>query len=98
MTLLMQNIIVGLIILSALAWIIVKLIRARKKGSVGCSCCSISESCPKNKEAIYQKPPCSHCQKKHESSEICCSVSCPGDKDTVSSKKSNHHENNKNLE
>lgn len=111
MTLLAQNIIVGIIIIAALAWITVKLVRAHKKGNIGCSCCSIADSCIHSgeatsqnsscaglKEAISQKSPCPHCPKNHKSSEICCSVPCPRGKDTASSQKSNHHENNKNLE
>lgn len=111
MSILAQNIIVGIIIIAALAWITVKLVRAHKKGNIGCSCCSIADSCPHSREAVSQKSscaglkeavspksPCPHCQKDRESSEICCSVPYRGGKDTVSSQKSNHHENNKNLE
>ena len=99
MSLLTQNIIVGIIILAAIAWIVVKLIRARKKSSAGCCGCSMSASCPHLGEATSPKSPCGcpHCAADKESAEICCSVRCPEGNGAVSPK-INPHENNQNLE
>lgn len=69
MSILAQNIIVGIIILAALAWIIYKLIRTRKKGSVGCSCCSMAYSCPHRPQNDNTSHSCPHCQN-HSNHEI----------------------------
>lgn len=55
-----QYTLVGLFILAALAWILVKVLRKNKKGS-GCCGCVLADSCQQTKQQKNEKSDCHDC-------------------------------------
>ena len=62
---LIQISIVALIILGAIVWIVVRLIRRSSGEKTGCECCEISPSC--KKKGIKHPSPSSQCSEHPES-------------------------------
>lgn len=56
--LLIQYIVTGVLILAALVWIIVKIVRLGKGKSSGCPGCALSGSCTKPRKADGKKKSC----------------------------------------
>ena len=90
--LLIQYILVAIIIAGAVIWIILKIIKNRKRGTVGCCNCSMASSCSKS----------THCQH-----STCCNpstkdgLSCNRVQDQPHANcinKNKHHEDNKDME
>lgn len=49
MNLIIQSIIAGLCLAGAVAWIIVKIVKIKRNGAMGCSCCELHNSCATRK-------------------------------------------------
>lgn len=62
--LLIQNVLVGLLILGAFVWIGIRIYRIRKQGTTGlCDGCSLSESCGKKSDRVQSESTLQICEK-----------------------------------